>query len=111
MSIVTEKKTIEAMMRIYCKDIHHTKKGLCLECEALRNYTFKRIDHCPIRDNKPACKDCKIHCYAQSQREMIKEVMKHSGKKMPLRHPYLSILHIIRNSKQNSTDKIIHSVK
>jgi len=94
--IKTENKTIAVMIRIYCRDMHYTKQGLCKDCEDLQNYAFKRIDHCPFKAHKPACNKCKVHCYSPEKRDRIKKVMRHSGKKMLLRHPYLSIVHLLK---------------
>ena len=96
MSLSTEKRTIRAMMKIFCKD-HHGSASLCCDCADMLEYAYKRIDHCTYGIDKPACKDCTIHCYAKEKREKIKEVMRYSGKKMPLRHPYLSLLHVLKS--------------
>lgn len=96
MILTTEKRTISAMMKIYCKD-HHGSASLCSECNALLDYACKRIDHCTFGVDKPACNKCPIHCYALVKREKIKEVMRYSGKKMPLRHPYLSLRHLMKS--------------
>jgi hypothetical protein len=96
MSLSAEKRTISAMMNIYCND-HHGTDFLCSECSALLDYAYKRIDHCTYGADKPACKDCTIHCYAKEKREKIKEVMRYSGRKMPLRYPYLSAVHLMKS--------------
>jgi len=99
MSLETEKKTIAAMIRIYCKDLHKTEEGLCSKCSDLLDYASKRIDHCPFKVNKPACNTCTVHCYAKDKRARVKQVMRYSGPRMPLRHPYLSVMHLMSTWK------------
>jgi hypothetical protein len=100
MSIAVEKRTISAMVSIYCNDLHQNPEGLCNECSALQSYALKRIEYCPFKTSKPACNTCTVHCYALEKRERVKQVMRHSGRKMPLRHPYLSIIHLINTFKK-----------
>ena len=81
MSLATEKRTIAAIISIYCKDNHHTINTLCDECSDLRNYALKRIEQCPYQASKPACNTCTVHCYAPEKRERVRQVMRYSGKK------------------------------
>lgn len=101
MSLSTEKRTINALMKIYCRD-HHGIPALCIECAGLLDYAYKRIDHCTYGINKPACNKCPVHCYAPVKRDKVKEVMRYSGKKMPLRHPYLSLVHMMKAFRKTS---------
>jgi hypothetical protein len=94
--ISREKKTIETMISIYCKDIHKSEEMLCEDCKKLLEYAFMRLDICPFKDNKPACAKCTVHCYKDDMRKKIREVMKYSGPRMVLRHPVLTILHYIQ---------------
>lgn len=86
-----ELKTIGIMMGIYCRD-KHGGKPLCADCAELLAYAEKRLSLCPHHP-KPACKDCPTHCYLPEQRERMREVMKYSGPRMPLRHPLLTLKH------------------
>jgi hypothetical protein len=92
--IAREKATIDAMVHIYCDYHHHTEDGLCTECSALLDYANQRLDSCPFQESKPACNHCQVHCYSPGMRERVKEVMKFSGPRMPLRYPWLSLLHV-----------------
>lgn len=94
-SLSIEKRTIRVMMNIYCRKNHGTK-NLCSECSDLLAYAYKRIDHCPFKLDKPACNNCTVHCYAKEKRERIKEVMRFAGPRMPLRHPFLSMIHLLK---------------
>ncbi|HNW98762.1 MAG TPA: nitrous oxide-stimulated promoter family protein [Bacteroidales bacterium] len=95
MSIEIEKRTIKAMIEIYCKKNHGTP-ALCDMCIDLLTYANKRLDFCAFGDYKPSCKKCKANCYSEKKREKIKEVMRFSGKRILLKNPCLSIKHLIR---------------
>ncbi|MHC1697467.1 MAG: nitrous oxide-stimulated promoter family protein [Geobacteraceae bacterium] len=90
-----EKLTIRKMARIYCKAHHQTKEGLCEECQALLSYALERIDRCPYQEGKPVCSACPIHCYAPAMREKVRQVMRYAGPRMLLRHPILSLQHLL----------------
>jgi len=90
-----EKRTIKAMIKIYCKHHHHSKETLCNECETLQNYAFTKLAKCIFGNEKPVCNQCKVHCYQKEQREKIKIVMRFSGPRMLLHHPILALWHFI----------------
>jgi hypothetical protein len=81
------------MLGIYCQDHHGTHGALCGDCERLRDYAHGRLDICPFQEEKPACNRCEVHCYSQTMRERVREVMRYAGPRMPLRHPWLALLH------------------
>jgi hypothetical protein len=89
-----EQRTIEAMLRIYCRDHHGTTAGLCRECEDLLTYAGKRLRVRPFQEAKPACNQCPIHCYARAVRERVREVMRYAGPRMLCRHPWLALMHL-----------------
>jgi len=86
-----EKQTVSAMIIVYCRGHGHEQP--CSECDALRNYALKRLDRCPYGNEKPACKDCPIHCYKPAMREKIKQVMRYAGPRMLWNYPWLSVRH------------------
>lgn len=90
-----EKKTIEKMIGIYCRNLHNSK-DICHDCKILLEYALNRIEKCPLIENKPTCVDCKIHCYNKEMKEKIRIVMRYSGPKMIYHHPQLAILHLMR---------------
>ncbi len=92
--IAREKRTIEAMVALYCRDNHQTTTGLCEECTALLEYARLRLDKCPFGEDKPTCARCLIQCYKPDMREKIKRVMRYSGPRMLLYHPALAIGHL-----------------
>lgn len=93
--IQREQATIRAMMQIFCKDHHATGAGLCDDCEALLAYALNRLKICPFQEQKPACNHCEVHCYSATQRDRVKAVMRYAGPRMLLRHPVLSIRHLL----------------
>ena len=92
--IAREKRTIEAMMRIYCRDHHAVAEGLCDECNRLLIYARGRLDTCPFQEAKPACNHCEVHCYSREMRNKVKLVMGYAGPRMTYRYPWLSLLHL-----------------
>jgi hypothetical protein len=94
-----ERKTIEAMIKIYCKIKHNTKLKLCLDCQAIQNYAINQLRKCPFQEKKPTCVQCTIHCYKEPERMKIKKLMRFSGPRMLFRHPILAIYHLIDKSR------------
>ncbi|MCK4258874.1 MAG: nitrous oxide-stimulated promoter family protein [Halanaerobiales bacterium] len=90
-----EKKTIENMIKLYCKKNHKSNKYLCKEYAELLNYSNKRLDSCRFGENKPTCGKCKIHCYKKEMRDRMKSVMRYAGPKMLISHPIVAIQHYI----------------
>jgi hypothetical protein len=92
--IATEKKTVAAMVRIYCAEHHPDQRGLCTVCGTLLAYSNARLDACPYGAGKPTCRECPIHCYRPAEREAMRQVMRFAGPRMMLRHPWLSMVHL-----------------
>jgi hypothetical protein len=89
-----ERRTIAAMVRLYCGD-HHHGAGLCDTCAGLDAYASKRLDLCPYGPGKPTCINCPVHCYQPRMRDSIREVMRYAGPRMLRRHPYLALAHLL----------------
>lgn len=92
--IEREKRTIEAMLNIFCSDHHQDNGALCAECKQMLDYAQRRLSTCPFQAAKPACNHCKVHCYAPEMRNRVKAVMRYAGPRMTLRFPLLSLLHL-----------------
>ena len=90
-----EKRTIEAMVQIYCRARHGTRGTLCAKCQALCDYAVCRLDRCPYGSGKPTCVRCPTHCYKPAMRAEIKEVMRYAGRRMLFRRPILALLHML----------------
>jgi len=96
-SLDREKKTIAAMVRLYCRGHHKASDGqLCQGCQDLLRYVLQRLDECPFGAKKTTCAKCTVHCYKLSMLQQIKNVMKYSGPRMVGRHPILALAHILK---------------
>jgi hypothetical protein len=93
--LATEKRTVRIMIELYCTAHHHPQTEICVNCEGLGVYALRKIDRCPFHEAKPVCADCKIHCYETGMRAQIREVMRYSGPKMILHHPWLAAMHVL----------------
>jgi len=91
--VAREKRTIRAMIEIYCRGRHEAAEALCPECQGLLVYAFRRLSCCPFGPQKTACAQCPIHCYKPEMRQRVKEVMRYAGPRMLYRHPILALLH------------------
>ena len=100
-----EKRVVGEMIKLYCKKQHKTKKGLCPECQALKEYAEKRSDKCPFMESKTFCSNCKVHCYKKDMREKIRQVMRFSGPRMIMYHPIMAISHLIESKKEKRTQE------
>lgn len=88
---------MRVMVRIYCDDHTHSHDAgaiLCAGCQAFLDYAERRLEKCPYGPAKPTCAKCPIHCYKPQPREFAREVMRYSGPRMLLRHPWLSLAHL-----------------
>jgi len=91
-----ELKTIEAMVRMYCRGHAHGEGDvLCSACAELADYAARRLERCVFGDAKPACSHCVVHCYSAGMRERIRVVMRWAGPRMLLRHPLLAMAHLM----------------
>ena len=88
--------TLSHMVGLYCQ-AHHAASGSgpCPHCAQFLGYAACRLERCPYGEDKPTCAKCPIHCYKPLQREMAREVMRYAGPRMPWRHPWLSLLHVV----------------
>jgi hypothetical protein len=89
-----ELRTIEAMVRMYCRH-HHGGRPLCPDCTELMQYASVRLERCVFGDAKPTCANCVVHCYSDDMREKVRVVMRWAGPRMLWRHPVLGITHLI----------------
>ena len=100
-----EAKTVEMMIRRYCRDMHHTKNALCEECEKLLIYAGERLRGCPFQENKTTCGKCPIHCYKPGMRRKIQDVMRYVGPRMILTNPVLSVMHTFDGLRKEPVKK------
>jgi len=88
-------RTLRAMILIYCRGHHHERvAGLCADCQGLLDYTLRRLELCPLGDDKSTCEDCPVHCYEPERREAVRKVMRYAGPRRLWHHPILALHHL-----------------
>lgn len=98
-----EWRTMQAMMVIYCKGHGHVRterNSLCAECTGFLDYAARRLEKCPYGPVKPTCAKCPVHCYKPQPREFARQMMRYSGPRMMLRHPWLSVMHFVDKARR-----------
>ncbi|MDY6863499.1 MAG: nitrous oxide-stimulated promoter family protein [Thermodesulfobacteriota bacterium] len=90
-----ERNTVEAMINMYCHDLHGNNAAICLECKELLAYAGERLKKCPFQQNKTTCDRCPVHCYKNEMRMKIRDVMRYAGPRMFRRHPVLTLFHFL----------------
>jgi predicted amidophosphoribosyltransferase len=90
-----ERRTIEAMIGIYCRGQHRQCGELCPECRELLDYARLRLARCPFQEQKTTCANCPVHCYKPAMRERVRVVMRYAGPRMLFRHPGLTLYHFL----------------
>ena len=88
-----EWETLEAMIKIHCRDHHAAPAGLCAECRQLLDYAGARLERCRFGAEKPTCAKCPVHCYQRARREQVRVVMRYAGPRMLWEHPVMSLRH------------------
>ena len=88
-----EKRTIEQMIRLYCRH-KEGNKMLCTTCKETLEYAHKRLSSCPFKQEKKTCRLCPTHCYKPEMRKRIQEIMRYSGPRMLFYHPLAAIKHL-----------------
>ena len=89
----TDNKTILVMVAMYCRD-HHHRKEICADCKELLDYAIKKLQLCPLKEERTTCGTCHIHCYKPEMKNKIREVMRYAGLRMIKLHPLLAFKHI-----------------
>jgi hypothetical protein len=90
-----ERRTVEAMIDLYCHGLHGSTNGRCVNCEALYSYARQRLQKCPFQEGKTTCAKCPLHCYRPEMRQQIRTVMRYAGPRMLYRHPVLALQHLV----------------
>ena len=88
-----ERRTVAALLRIYCHDRHGDGKALCAVCADLQRYIEGRMAHCVLRHEKPTCATCAFRCYAPPQQLQIRSVMRNASSRLFWRRPLLAFWH------------------
>ena len=88
-----DRKTLEAIGRIYCAAHHAGGKdatGLCPACRETVDATLARTQVCP-NGHEGNCQDCAIHCQRGEAREHIRQMMAYAAPRMAFRHPLMTL--------------------
>ncbi|MBL8024476.1 MAG: nitrous oxide-stimulated promoter family protein [Elusimicrobia bacterium] len=88
-----DKKTVGAMVKLYCGRTHGAPQELCPDCNHLLMYAHHKLDRCFLGRRKTTCAKCPIHCYGPVERDAMRHVMRETGPHMFPRHPWLSLWH------------------
>ncbi|MGM3175459.1 nitrous oxide-stimulated promoter family protein [Dickeya lacustris] len=96
--IQREMRTVQAMLILYERAFPAPADEVNYYT-TLRDYAFNRLSKCPYGEEKPACKQCPIHCYQPAKRDAIKVIMRWAGPRMLLHHPILAIRHLLDDRK------------
>jgi hypothetical protein len=91
--LAREWQTMVTMVRIYCRDHHGTRGGLCDECARFLSYANVRLERCHYGPEKPTCAKCPVHCYQRERREQVRVIMRYAGPRMMWEHPWMSLRH------------------
>lgn len=101
--IKREKRTVSAMIELYCADRHSAAhRELCPACAELRAYAMQRLDRCPFQEQKTTCANCAVHCYRPDRKEQIRVVMRYAGPRMLRRHPILAVRHLLDGRRKTA---------
>ena len=91
--IENEKKTVEQMIRLYCR-LKEGNRTFCPDCQALLEYAHKRLNLCKFGERKSTCRKCPVHCYKPDMRSRMQEVMRFAGPRMMIYHPLEALKHL-----------------
>jgi hypothetical protein len=91
--LTREWRTMTAMVRIFCRDRHHTASGLCAECQQFLDYASVRLERCRFGPEKPTCAKCPVHCYQRERREQVRVIMRYAGPRMLWERPLMTLRH------------------
>ena len=85
-----EQHVVEEMIQLYCRKNHSKEerqgRKMCPVCQELSDYAKFRSQKCPFMEQKTFCANCKV--------------MRFSGPRMILYHPFLAVWHLICSKKE-----------
>lgn len=93
--IEEERRTVELMIRLYCRHKEGNRE-LCEGCREVLEYADVRLSKCRYGNGKPTCRQCPTHCYRSDMRRRICEIMRYAGPRMIIYHPIAAIKHLLR---------------
>ena len=91
-----EYRTMHCMVQIYCADHHATAGGaLCGECGEFLGLRAAPAREVPVRRRKAGLRQVPDPLLQAAQREQARSIMRYAGPRMVLRHPWLSLTHML----------------
>lgn len=93
--IESEKRTVEFMVRLYCRRKEGNRE-LCHECSEILDYALHRLSVCPHGEAKDSCRKCRTHCYVPAKRERIRQIMRWAGPRMLIYAPLEWLRHCMK---------------
>ena len=96
--ILREIKTVTRIVQLY-EQRHPAPADTPEHYRDLLAYAVKRLEKCRYGEDKPACKQCPVHCYQPKPREEMKVIMRWAGPRMLWHHPILAVRHLIDDKK------------
>lgn len=96
--ITREIKTLQKMIALYQRAFPAPPDSPDYYSD-LEQYATKRLEKCRFGEDKPACRQCPIHCYQPVKKEQVKAIMRWAGPKMLIYHPILAVQHLIDDRK------------
>ena len=98
-----DRKTLEAMGRIYCSAHHEGELkdsvGLCASCRETVDRTLERTAACPY-GHEGNCQDCKTHCQRGEAQQRIREIMRYAAPRMTVRHPLMTLEYLRKKRRR-----------
>lgn len=90
-------KTLTRMHHIYCRCHHNPGKtgDLCDECQSVLDYSLRRTESCKWKESGRLCSNCEVHCFEDTMRLKIKEIMRFAGPRLIFTNPLLSIRYLL----------------
>ena len=96
-----EKRMVDAMVLIYCKDHHGYAGAPCVKCIELEVYAKGRLENCRYQEKKPVCGKCGLTCYNLENKGYAEEVFTYAGPRMIFEHPLLGLQHFLDAFRNN----------
>lgn len=98
-----DERTLRRMHHLFCRNFHNSQRlrsPLCQSCKSLLDYSLKQTDACKWKKLGRLCSNCNVHCFEESKRQEILQVMKFAGPRLLLTNPFLAIRYLLQKSMQ-----------
>ena len=96
-----EKRMVDAMVIIFCKDHHGYSGAPCGKCAEFGVYAKNRLENCKYQEKKPVCGRCGLTCYNLQNKECAETVFNYAGPRMMFQHPLLGLQHFLDAFRNN----------